>query len=94
MIANPDKFYAVLVTKGRDDRTGVKVMIQGKQIQSENAVRLLGVKFDHRLTFNDHISNLCRKAAAQLIALKRLEVYMEFNAKEIPLVWLFPLKSQ
>ena len=102
MIANPNKFHAILVTKGRDDTTGVKLMIQGKQIQSENAVRLLGVKIDHRLTFDEHISDLCRKAAAQLNALKRLEGYMEFKAKEImvqsfafsnfnycPLVWHF-----
>ena len=102
MIANPDKFHAISVTKWRDDTTGVKLMIQGKQIQSENAVRLLGVKIDHRLTFDEHISDLCRKAAAQLNALKRLEGYMEFKAKEIlvqsfafsnfnycPLVWHF-----
>ena len=102
MIANPDKFHAVLVTKGRDDTIGEKLVIQGKQIQSENAVRLLGVKIDHRLTFDDHISDLCRKAAAQLNALKRLKGYMEFKAKEIlvqsfvfsnfnycPLVWHF-----
>ena len=102
MIANPDKFQAVLVKKGRDDTTGENLMIQGEQIQSENAVRLLGVKIDHRLTFHDHISDLCRKAAAQLDALKRLtwKGYMEFKAKEIlvqsfvfsnfnycPLVW-------
>ena len=101
MIANPDKFHAILVTKGRDCTTGVK-LIQGKQIQSENAVRLLGVKMEHRPTFDEHISDLCRKAAAQLNALKRLEGYMEFKAKEImvqsfvfsnfnycPLVWHF-----
>ena len=64
MIANPDKFHAVLVTKGRDDATGEKLMIQGKQIQYENSVRLLGVEIDHRLTFDDNISDLCRKAAA------------------------------
>ena len=51
MIANPDKVHAVFVTKGRDDTTGEKLMIQGKQSQSENAVRLLGVKIDHRLNF-------------------------------------------
>ena len=82
MIANPDKFHAILVTNGRDDTTGVKLMIQGKQIQSENAVRLLGVKIDHRLTFDEHISDLCREAAAQLNTLKRLQGYMEFKAKK------------
>ena len=59
MIANPDKFHAVLVTKGRDDTTGERLMIQGEQIQSENAVRLLGVKIYHSLTFDDHMSDLC-----------------------------------
>ena len=83
MIANPDQFHAVLVTKGRDDTVGEKLIIQGKQIQSENAVRLLGIKIDHRLTFDDHISDLCRKAAAQLNALKRLKGYMDFKTKEI-----------
>ena len=60
MITNPDKFHAMLVTNGRDDTTGVKLMIQGKQIQSEDAVRLLEVKIDHRLAFffDDHISFL------------------------------------
>ena len=56
-------------------------MIQGEQIQSEIAVRLLGVKVDHRLTIDDHISDLCRKAAAQLNALKRLTGYMEFYSQ-------------
>ena len=30
MIANPNKFHAVLVTKGRDNTTGEKLMIQGQ----------------------------------------------------------------
>ena len=102
IIANPDKFHAILVTRGEMTQHGEKLIIQGKQIQSENAVRLLGVKIDHRLTFDEHISDLCRKAAAQLNALKRLEGYMEIKAKEIlvqsfvlsnfnycPLVWHF-----
>ena len=99
MIANPDKFHAVLVTKGRDDTKGEKLMIQGKQIQSENAVRLLGVNIDQRLTFDDHISDLCRKAAAQLNALKRLKGYMEFKASSFRSLitalcyGIFPLKS-
>ena len=61
MIANSDKFHAILVTKGRDDATGEKLMMQGEKSQSENAVRLLGVKIYHSLICDDHISDLCRK---------------------------------
>ena len=42
MIANPDKFRAVLVINSRDDTVGEKLIIQGKQIQSEVAVKLWG----------------------------------------------------
>ena len=30
---------------------------------------LLGVKFDHKLSFNDHISELCKKASRKIHAL-------------------------
>ena len=36
--------------------------MQGKQVHSENAVRFLVMKIDHMLSFDDQISDLCRKA--------------------------------
>ena len=69
----------------------------------KNEVPIVATKIDHRLTFDDHTSNLCRKAAAQLNALKRrVKGYLDFKTKEIlvqsfvfsnfnycPLVWHF-----
>ena len=51
----------------RDDTTGGKLIIQSKQIQSENAVRLLGVKIDHRRTFDEHSSEVESRCAAERI---------------------------
>ena len=34
--------------------------------------KLLGVKFDHKITFDDHISKLCRKASQKIHALARV----------------------
>ena len=53
-------------------------MINEKEIASENTVRLLGVKIDHKLSFDEHISDLCRK----LNALKRLNSYIGMKAKK------------
>ena len=102
MIANPDKFHAILMTKHKDDTKGETIMINEKEIASENTVRLLGVKIDHKLSFDEHISDLCRKAAGQLNALKRLNSYIGMKAKATlvksfvfsnfnycPLVWHF-----
>ena len=66
MIANPEKFHALLVKKDRTDTTGHSNSIQGRTIKSEASVKLLGVNLDHRLKFDLHISDLCKKAATQL----------------------------
>ena len=72
MIANPEKFHALLIRKDQSDISGVNISIQGKSIKSEDSVKLLGIKLDNKLNFDSHISDLCHKAATQLNVLKRL----------------------
>ena len=66
MIANPEKF----VKKNRMDITGHSISIEGKTIKSAASEKLLGVNLDHPLNFDLHVSDLCKKAATQLNALK------------------------
>ena len=102
MIANPEKFHALLVKKDRTDTTGHKISIQGKTIKSEDSVKLLGINLDHKLNFDNHIFDLCKKAATQLNVLKRLKSFLGFEEKRVlvqsfvfsnfnycPLVWFF-----
>ena len=71
-------------------------------IKSEETVKLFGVTLDNELNFDTHISNLCKKAAAQLNVLKRLRSFIGFEQKKVlvqrfvdsnfnycPLVWYF-----
>jgi hypothetical protein len=64
--------------------------------------QLLGVTFDFKLTFNSHVSHICKKASQQLNVLKRignnlskhgkLTIYYSFilsNYNYCPLVWHF-----
>ena len=44
---------------------------------------LLGITLDNRLNFETHISKLCRKAAGQLNALKRLIVYVHIETRKM-----------
>ena len=102
MIANPEKFHALLVKKDRTDTTRHSISIQGKTIKSEASVKLLGVYLDHQLNFDLHISDLCKKAATQPNVLKRLKPFLGFaeikvlvqsfvfsNFNYCPLVWFF-----
>ena len=74
--------------------------INNQTINSENCVKLLGIEIDNTLSFNKHISTLCKKASNQLNAIGRIQKYMGFKEKEVllnsfvlsnfnycPLVW-------
>ena len=102
MIVNPSKFHALLIKKDQTNTSGEKISIRGKTIESENSVKLLGIQLDYKLNFDPHISELCRKAVTQLIVLKRLRAYIDFEERKVlvqslvysnfnycPLVWHF-----
>ena len=76
MIANPDKFKAIIIRKNGQDTTGHKLKINNGEIQSSEEVTLLGVVIDNKLSLVPHISNMCRKAATILNSLKRQNSYL------------------
>ena len=71
MIANPDKFKAIIVQKDRRDTSGIKLNINNTEIFSEKEVDLLGIAIDNKLSFDPYISKTCKKASNILNALKR-----------------------
>ena len=71
MIANPDKFKAIIVRKNGLDTSGIKININNEQIETSKEVTLLGVVLDNKLSLEKHVSNICKSAARILNALKR-----------------------
>ena len=74
MQANPDKFQVLAVGK----KTFEKIhLFKFKIIYCYvKKLKLLGIDIDYQLKFDQHISNLCRKASQQLNVLKRLGSYL------------------
>ena len=102
MIIDLDKFQVVILDKKKSNLTNMPLTIDNQTIKSVPSVELLGIHLDDKLNFNLHISNICRSAANQLIAVIRLKNYLNFNAKRVlinsyiisifnycPLVWIF-----
>ena len=71
------------------------------KIDKNDTEKPLGVKFDTKLTFDDHISDICKKAGRKISALARVTPYMGIAKKCIlmnafltsqfsycPLVWM------
>ena len=67
----------------------INIRVENFDIKNNDYEKFLGVKFDHKLTLNSHISDLCKKASKKVHALVRVTRYM--NISEISLtVQLLP----
>ena len=53
-----------------------QTQIENSLIKDSPCEKLLDVKFDHKLTFDQYVNNLCKKANAKLNALVRFVPYM------------------
>ena len=106
MIANPSKFHTILFSTDKAETIGIPIKIKDQEIVSESKVELLGITIYNRLYFEAHISNLCKKAALQLNALKRLAKFLNFSQRKVlaqsfalsnfnycPLIWHFCLAN-
>ena len=95
---NPDKCHFLLSKHDKE----VYINVGDKVIECENSVKLLGVTIDNQLNFNEHISNLCKKANQKLHALARVSRFMSQEKLRIlmkafidsqfgycPLIWMF-----
>ena len=81
MIANPDKFQAIVMNKKRENQIIHKLKIYNNEIETTKSVKLLGIEIDNQPSFNQHTSKLCSKAAMQLNAICRLAKVMENKEK-------------
>ena len=79
MIANPNKFKAIVLTKTDHDTTGIKLEFSWKTIPSTKEIDLLEVTTDT----NSHITEICHKASRQLNAMKRLGFYIPLDTRKI-----------
>ena len=97
MKLNADKCH-LLVTRDTD----VTVKIGEFDVHNSREEKLLGVKTDAKLSFENHVSFLCKKASQKLHALARVVNFMDLAKRKslmkafitsqfnyCPLIWMF-----
>ena len=80
----------------------ITIKVGCETIIGQKSVKLLGIKLDNKLDFNDHITNICKKANSKLHALARvsnlmnkdklrilMKAFIESQFSYCPLVWMF-----
>ena len=97
MKANPDKCHLLVTTNAL-----ISVNINGFQITKSAEEKLPGLKFDSKLTFENHVSSLCEKASQKFHTLTRIANYVNISKRKAlmktfiipqfnycPLIWMF-----
>ena len=64
MKSNADKYHLLVSTNN-----AVNIIVEKFNIKGSHCEELVGVNFDHKLTFSSHISGLCNKASKNAHAL-------------------------
>ena len=76
------KFQFMILSPNQHEVTHLK-LCDDVSINSESNVKVLGVIIDNRLTFTEHISRCCKKAANQINALSRIAKYLDMKSKKL-----------
>ena len=97
MKANADKCH-LLVTRDTDETAKIGEF----DVKNSREEKLLGVKIDIKLSFENHVSSLCQKASQKLHALARVVNFMDLAKHKslmkafitcqfnyCPLIWMF-----
>ena len=61
----------------------IKINIEDFSIESSDCEKLLWVKIDNKLTFDYHLSDMCKKANRKINALARIAPLININKRHI-----------
>ena len=81
--ANPSKFQFMLLSSSNIDNSNISLCIDDITLKPEPHVKILGVFLDDKLSFSQHVSISCTKAARQLNALARISRYLNISSRSL-----------
>ena len=76
--SNPDKCHALVSTN-----KPLNMKVCDYTIDNSECEKLLGVKIDVNLNFNEHIPDLCKKASRKISALARVAPFMSIEKRKV-----------
>lgn len=78
MKTNADNCYLSVSTSDK-----VNMRIDKFDICNSKCEKILGVEFDNKLTFDDHLSESCKKTSRKIHTLARMTLYMNILKRRI-----------
>ena len=78
MKANPSKFQVIFSNR---NSVNEQLSVGDTVLSGQNDVKLLGIHIDRKLSFSQHISEICKKAGKQINVLARLCRFLSTEVK-------------
>ena len=75
MVVNASKFQVILF--GLNSNENIVLEVGGCSIDVANSATLLGVTIDSKLTFSQHVLQICQKANSKISAFSRVSKYLD-----------------
>ena len=78
---NLKKYQAMIIRNQCTKTEKTCIIVKNKSIAETDSLMLLGIAVDCKLNFNEHISNVCRKASQRIGVIMRLRNLIPTEAK-------------
>ena len=82
---NEDKTKVLTITGKRCvaniNGSDIDVIVNGKQLSNVDCATLLGVEIDSKLSFNEHIENVCKKLASRIAILRKIRACLPLKQR-------------
>ena len=76
----PEKTQAMLITRRQAPNTHrPTLLMDGKELTYNDAINILGIEIDCRLTFTNHVREIAKKAARKLACIRRIATLLDSN---------------
>ena len=79
--ANPNKFQLTFDRQHAEKEDQMEIIVGNTVVKAQSTVKLLGIHIDNKLSFNNHVLYICKRAGFKLNALARLSTKLDFNGK-------------
>ena len=81
----PDKTQAMLISRRQDINTlpPPNIHLEGRQLQLQDSITILGVEVDSRLSFTSHAKKVAKNAAWKLSCIRRISNFLDAKGIEI-----------
>ena len=87
MALNATKTKSMLVSSPQKLNTllsqSLNVAVNDSKVEQVTEAKVLGVTFDHTLSWEGHVETLCKKLNSRITLLRRIQPYLPFGARII-----------